>query len=74
MFFLKSNTFAATSFDGVTQTTRNHFLMESRDQDNDVTNQLHLSRAISSVSLNFITCQKVEEMEAPDFFHEKLGQ
>ena len=54
--------------------TRNHFQTRSCDQVNDITNQRHLSNGIPSVHLNFKTYQKVEKMEVPDFFHEKLGQ
>ena len=53
--------------------TRNNFQPKSRDQVDDVTNQLFMSKDIRSVNLNFKPCQKVEKIETPDFFLEKLG-
>ena len=54
--------------------TRTQFWTKSRDKVDDDTNQIHLPKGIPSVSLNVILYQEVEKMEAPDFFHEKLGQ
>ena len=53
--------------------TRNNFQPKSRDQVDDVTNRLFMSKDIRSVNLNFKRCQKVEKIETPDFFLEKLG-
>lgn len=36
--------------------------------------KLMMSPIILNVSLNFILCDKVEKVEASDFFREKLGQ
>ena len=41
--------------------TRNYFGAKSRDQSDDVTNQLRLSRVSPSVSFSFIPCQKAEK-------------
>lgn len=48
--------------------TRHLFQIKSRDQVDDVTNRLYLSRGVQSKSLNFLPYQEVEKMEAPDFF------
>lgn len=53
--------------------TRNHFQTYQCDQIDDLTIQLHLSRDISSVRLNFLPFQEIEKMKTPDFFHEKLS-
>ena len=46
----------------------------SRDQIDDVTNQLSLSKGIPSVGLNFIPRQEVEKIEVPHFSHKKPGK
>lgn len=48
--------------------TRHLFQIKSRDQVDDFTNRLYLSRGVPSKSLNFLPYQEVEKMEAPDFF------
>ena len=48
--------------------TRHLFQIKSRDQVDDFTNRLYLSRGVQSKSLNFLPYQEVEKMEAPDFF------
>ena len=45
----------------------------TRDQVDDFTNQLDLSRGIPCVSLNFMQRQEVEKIRA-NFFHVKCGQ
>ena len=47
---------------------------KSRDHLHDVTNQLHLSRGISSLRLNFIPYAEVEKIEGAEFFRVRLGQ
>lgn len=39
--------------------TRHYFQTNSRDLVDGVTNELHLSKGIPSVSVNFISCQEV---------------
>ena len=46
---------------------KDHFKKKSRDQVDDATNQLQLSKDILSVNFNFILCHEVEKMEALDF-------
>ena len=54
--------------------TRKLFQIKSRDQVDDFTSSLYLSRGVPSKSLKFIPCQEVEQMQATNFFHEKLDQ
>ena len=53
--------------------TRNHFQKKSRNQVDYVTDQPHFLRVIPSVSVKFTPFQEVKKIEAPDFFHGKLG-
>ena len=50
--------------------TRNNF----QNRVDDVIYQLHFSRGILSLSVNFISSQEAEKIEVADFFHEKLCQ
>lgn len=47
--------------------TRNHPEINSNDQDDDVTYQLHLSRVNVSVNFKFTTCQEVEKKKGSGF-------
>ena len=47
--------------------TRNHPEINSNDQDDDVTYQLHLSRVNVSVNFKFTTCQEVEKKKGVVF-------
>ena len=53
--------------------TRNHPEINSNDQDDDVTYQLHLSRVNVSVTFKFTTCQEVEKKREWFFPFETLS-